>query len=218
MAAVGSGALDALASLPPWGHVVIGIDVGPKNMAWCMLWWGAPKSDAEAVEVRVLQWDCCAAAVGDQAVDRLASLAQWFRRHDEWARVHRWVIEQQTPRSPGNYALSHALCAMIKLAHPEASVVMQPAPTKFKAFKVALGGTWRKRKSMGVTLCRALLGLWGLDAGPLDAARKKDDLADACLIALADVQQSLRPGLRFTQARVLEAYTAVGAPAPDADE
>ena len=188
--------------------VVCAIDVGIINMAHCVLRWPEkpracrkePLAVARAAlgNAEVVAWE----SVTINTTGRKAScldlatlldlVTGYVRRHQAlFMQCNYVVIEQQPAAKMRNLAV--ALYVLIRQAAPEARVGLQAASKKLDwGQEFSVPGcdlrTYGGRKKAAVALTRALLGEHGkllAHAQDFEKCRKKDDLGDAFLHALA---------------------------------
>lgn len=201
---------DAVGVMAAAGCVVAAIDVGILNMAHCVLRWPeAPRQrrlrPLQAARgllggAEILAWQTTELDGGARRATSLplASLLElvfgYVRLHEStFALCDVIVIEQQPAARMRN--LSVALYVLLRGVAPSARIALQAAK-----YKLAWGGElstlvprcdlslYRGRKKAAVDLTRALLSEhshFQEASRSFDACRKKDDLGDAFLHALA---------------------------------
>jgi hypothetical protein len=194
---------------------VAAIDVGLRTMAHCVLSWPGDVPRAAAGLNRARAALAGSAAVVDWGVESLIAanrkarahslseqldlVAAYVRRHAAlFATCQHVVIEQQPAARMRNLAV--ALYCCLRREAPDAVVIFQPAAKKLDwgpaLFELLPGTSWGTlrtyagRKKAAVLLTWALLREEGearfVDArGAFAATRKRDDLADCFLHALA---------------------------------
>ena len=169
---------------------VLGIDVGRKNLAMCLV---RPGADAVGKLDRVVRWAVVAidptpagVMAGVKAVD---DWVEWSGAEDR-----RVVIEKQPAKNPTTKRLEHYL-EMLFVSRGVRATTIDPkhklswaARTPWWPSRPIDSWTYGERKKLAVETVTALLAGTDQDpsvVGTFAASKKKDDLADSCLHAMA---------------------------------
>lgn len=171
------------------------IDIGVKNLAVCVLstTCGRCKVPLEELAARVERMECLHWGVHSVESKRLTSgqldaAIAWFTSQRQLFEVDVVVIEQQmTARMK---ALSVALYTCIKLSYPDAGVYFQSASKKLSwrisdLFQDYSLKSYYQRKQTAVRIASHLISTQPRMVAVWDQHKKKDDLADSLLHALA---------------------------------
>jgi len=166
----------------PDGEMILGIDVGQKNLGVCVL------DDAANVIARWAVWD----AAGTWAPDVHAMLAA--HATDEFLQgVTRVVIERQPSKNPSMTRIMHyleffftSLGLRVHLQDAKHKLLFAATTPWFPADATDAEWTYRHRKKLAVRTATAFVEATAQPLAPVfTESKKKDDLADALLHAMA---------------------------------
>ncbi len=157
--------------------VVIAVDPGSVNFAWCVL---------DSRNGSVLAWKCIRLGRHDQTyMAMFAALAAWAMDEVElqpwWPRVTHIVIETQMRKR--FIAMSGWLCGRF------CGQARLLSPVQWRNLLGLSGGSYAVNKMLSVHACKWLLMLH--HPNTTNKTNKLDDLADAMLMAYAECRHSL---------------------------
>ena len=195
---------------------VLSIDVGLVNCSYCLL--ESSRRDLSA-SLSCLHQGLCEGSILLQEL-RLVSFGKKATSfHTLCENVVQFVVGQQAlletvdlcviemQMTAKMKAISSALYAALRCLRPSCSVVFQSASAKLSfpdlcsfsevSGDMALGGSYSQRKRLAVVLARKLLQAPAIDEEHTQlffSSKKKDDLSDALLHALAALCTNSHPG------------------------
>jgi hypothetical protein len=164
---------------------VLGVDVGRKNLALCLL---EPGACAKGRDDRVVRWTVTSADPSAAGIAAALAAEPWTLQCDEVA------VERQPNRNPTMSRLQHYL-EMYFAMHDKLVTVQDPkhklafaAATPWWSPDLATSWTYHARKKLAVATATAFLADTPQAAdvrATFAGSAKKDDLADAALHAMA---------------------------------
>ncbi len=165
-------------------NTVLGIDVGRKNLALCLI---EPGADRSGVEDKIVRWVVL-------SVDPTPTgLAKGLQHITDWP-VSEAAIERQPAKNPTMKRLEHYLEMYFALKGVPATTIDAKHKLTFAAqtpwwpIRSIDSWTYNERKKLSVETVAAMLAATTQDPSMNDtfgSSKKKDDLADACLHAMA---------------------------------
>lgn len=171
---------------------VLGIDVGEKHMGVCLL---RPGRAADGSQDAIEHWEVREIASESarsvaRSLEPLASMARDLAARDEGVTA---VIERQPPKNQKMRRLQHYVEMAMTLADDRVEVVVQDpghklqyaATTPAWPSEPPASWTYAARKKLAVQTATAMVAGREEWAARLAASRKKDDMADALLHAMA---------------------------------
>lgn len=175
-------------------RTVIAVDVGLRNMSWCVCAGPEGLEPQElAARLRLISWttETLPLPAGARPADALRAVVEHVAGKEELLRAADAVVIEQQPAARMREVAACLFGLARRAARPEALVLLQPSRRKLELVvqdAPELCGdrsSWAARKRAAVALTRHVLAERPEWLSVLASAKKKDDMADSFLHAVA---------------------------------
>jgi hypothetical protein len=175
-------------------RAVVAVDVGLRNMSWCVCAGPEGLEPQElAARLRLISWttEALPLPAGAGPADALRAVVEHVAGKEELLCAADAVVIEQQPAARMREVAACLFGLARRAARPEALVLLQPSRRKLELVvqdAPELCGdrsSWAARKRAAVALTRHLLAERPEWLSVLASAKKKDDMADSFLHAVA---------------------------------